>query len=96
MKTENWPFDQPPNCAVVTVKAIISRELPILYVSHDEDDHGWQFLSDNSVSMEDASVVALREILELDPSILKLADLPAGCVATRRRVHSEWERKART
>ena len=96
MKMENWPFDQPRNCAVVTVKAIIYGELPILYVSHEEDDYGWQFLHDNPVSMGDVSVVALREILELDPSILKLADLPAGRVATRRSVRSEWERKTRT
>jgi len=96
VKTENWPFDQPPNCAVVTVKPIISGELPILFVSHEEDDHGWQFLSGDLVSKEDASVVALREIVELDPSILKLADLPVGWVATRRSANAGWERKART
>lgn len=96
MKTEHWPFDQPPNCAVVTVNAIISGELPILFVSHDEDDHGWQFLSGDLVIKEDASVVALREIVELDPSILELADLPAGWVAIRRSANADWERKART
>jgi hypothetical protein len=96
VKTENWPFDQPPNCAVMTVKDIIAGELPILFVSHDEDDHGWQFLSGDSVSKEDASVVALREIVELDPSVLKLADLPAGWIATRRSANAGWERKVST
>ena len=96
MKTEYWPFDQPPNCAVVTVKAIISGELPILFVSHDEDDHSWQFLSGDPLSKQDALVVALGEIVELDPSILRLADLPAGWVAIRRSANSYWERKGCT
>jgi hypothetical protein len=95
VKTEHWPFDQPPNCAVITVKAIMSGELPILFVSHDEDDHGWQFLSGKLVSKEDASVVALREIVELDPSILTLGDLPPGWIAKRRSANAAWERKAR-
>jgi len=94
VKTENWPFDQPPNCAVITVKAILAGELPILFVSHDEDDHGWQFLSGDPDSKIRPSVVALREIVELDSSILELADLPAGCVATRRSANARWERKA--
>jgi hypothetical protein len=95
VKTERWPFDQPPDCAVVTVKAIISCGLPILFVSHDGDDHGWQFLRGDSVTKEDASVVALREIVELDPSILELADLPPGWAATRRSANAGWERTAR-
>jgi hypothetical protein len=94
VKTEDWPFDQPPNCAVITLKAIVAGEMPILFVSHDERDHGWQFLSGDPVSKEDASVVALREIVELDPSILKLADLPAGWVATRRSAYAGWEKNA--
>ena len=38
-----WPFDQPPNCAVFTLRRIAEGIDPILFVSHDLDDHGWQF-----------------------------------------------------
>jgi len=95
VKLESWPFDQPPHCAVVTIKKIISCELPILFVSHDEDDHGWQFLSGELLSREHASVVALNEIVELDPNILKLADMPVGWVARRPSASAGWERKTR-
>ena len=96
MKAEHWPFDQPANCAVLTLKAIISGELPILFVSHDEYDTGWQFLSGEPVNKEGASVVALREVVDLDPTILELADLPAGWVARRSSANAAWERIART
>jgi hypothetical protein len=42
MPPPTWPFDQPPNCAVLTLRSIVFGGAPILYVSHDADDHGWQ------------------------------------------------------
>src|SRR5947209_12602760 len=40
---ENWPFAEPEDLAVFTLKRIVRGESPILMVSHDEDDGGWQF-----------------------------------------------------
>ena len=96
MKAEYWPFDQSANCAVLTLKAIISGELPVLFVSHDICDAGWQFLSGEPVNEEDASVVALREVVDLDPTILELADLPVGWVASRNSANAAWERISHT
>ena len=53
--TTPWPWDQPPNCAVVTLRAIVENGAPILHVTHDLDDHGWQFLDGRDVKMEDAT-----------------------------------------
>jgi hypothetical protein len=39
-----WPFDQPRNCAVFTTRQVLEGAEPILHVTHDSDDHGWQFL----------------------------------------------------
>jgi hypothetical protein len=39
-----WLFDQTPTTATIVSKSIIEDEHPILFVTHDEDDHGWQFL----------------------------------------------------
>ena len=95
MKKEHWPFDQSRDCAVITTKEIISRERPILFVSHDEDDHGWQFLTGGTVRREDAAVVALHEIVQLDPTVLALADLPPGWIARRRSANLGRERRSR-
>ena len=95
MKTREWPFAQPRNCAVFSLREIVFGGTPILYVTHDENDEGWQFLTGEPVSKEDAVVVLLEEIVQLDPSILKLADLPPGWIATRQTADAAWERSKR-
>jgi hypothetical protein len=81
--SDGWPFTDPENLAVFTLKRIIRGEFPILRVCHDEDDGGWQFLNGGEVSTKDASLVSLRSITEIDPSVLELADRPLGWVAER-------------
>jgi hypothetical protein len=41
---DDWPFDQPPNCAVITQRHITHGATPILHVGHDSEDDRWQFL----------------------------------------------------
>jgi hypothetical protein len=88
----DWKFDQPPNCAVFTVRGVLEGDEPILRVTHDEDDGGWQFLGANTPKMADARIVALEEILDLDPTLLELADLPMGWRASRHNVGDDWSR----
>ena len=95
MKKHEWPFSQPRNCAVISLREIVFEGKPILYLTHDKDDEGWQFLTREPVSKEDAVVVTLEEIVQLDPSILKLADLPPGWMATRQTASAAWERSER-
>ncbi|MGC4007164.1 MAG: hypothetical protein QM811_30160 [Pirellulales bacterium] len=64
---------------------------PILYAVHDEDG-GWQFLDGGTVSDEDASVVSLKQIVELDPTVNALSDLPRGWAAERDAVDEPWQR----
>ena len=47
--TKLWFWDQPPNCAVITLRQIIEDGAPVLLVTHDLDDHGWQFLSGQDI-----------------------------------------------
>ena len=54
---DDWPFDDPENLAVFTLKRIVRGESPILRVCHDEDDGGWQFLDGGEVAVEEASLV---------------------------------------
>ncbi len=92
MGESEWPFDQPRNCAVISLVSIFKRAAPILYVTHDEDDHGWQFLGKVGARMAEAMVVALEEIVGLDDSVLAIADLPPGWHAWRESKDAPWQR----
>jgi hypothetical protein len=75
------------------MRQVLDRSEPILLVSHDAEDHGWQFIGSSDASMVDAKLVCLEEIVQLDPTVLEVADLPPGWEATRDAVGSAWLRQ---
>jgi hypothetical protein len=87
-----WPFADPENVAVFTLERVVRGESPILRVTHDEEDGGWQFLDGGEVAIEEASLVSLRQMTRLDPSLLELGDLPIGWVAERIGSGEPWRR----
>jgi hypothetical protein len=87
-----WLFHDPQNVAVITLRQIIFGEKPILYVSHDADDGGWQFLDGGQVREEDAAVVSLANMVQHDASVQDLADLPLGWCAWRTDAGKGWQR----
>ncbi len=87
-----WPFADPRNVAVITLKSITMGGAPILHVTHDAEDGTWQFLDGPTVSEESASVVSLEYVTRIDPSVIELADLPLGWNAYRRTVNEPWRR----
>jgi hypothetical protein len=92
MADADWPFDQPRNGATITLRSIVLEGAPILYVSHDAADHGWQFPDGKPIDMANAALVGLGEIVSHDPSVLQLADMPPGWSATRETKDSPWIR----
>ncbi|OOF84011.1 hypothetical protein BKG92_01395 [Rodentibacter ratti] len=88
---ENWLFEDQPNVAVITTKNILNKSSDILQVWHDKDDGMWQFLDGTDINEEDALIISLKEIVELDNSILQLYSLPLGWVAFRNNRNAEWE-----
>ena len=93
MTVSDWPFEDPPNVAAITTRAIIHDGDWIGLVSHDLEDGGWQFLGLRGASdTEEAMVVALHRVLEMDPSIAQVADLPLGWRAWRQTADGPWER----
>jgi hypothetical protein len=95
-RTESdWPFQGPRNLAVFTIRQVIERERPILRVSHDVDGD-WQFLDWPTPLESDARLLSLAEIVELDDSILDVADLPLGWKAVRRGPDEPWIRSPMT
>lgn len=91
LKNKNWPFDQPENCACITLKSIVEGTETIQYITHDIEDHCWQFLTLGEFSEKDASVVSLKEMVDIDKSILKVADMKPGYCAIRKSQRAKWK-----
>ena len=88
-----WPFDQPENCGTIISRAILDGRNAILYVSHDEDDHAWQFLDNETFEANDAALVCLSHVLRLDSTVVEVADLEPGWIATRSHLGGPWVRE---
>lgn len=86
-------FKDLPNTMVLTTRDVIEDKRGILFVSHDADDGMWQFHSGTDVDMENAMLVALEEIVNFDPAITAVSDLPLGWVAWREDTSSPWKRE---
>ena len=93
MTDATWQFNDPPNVAVIVNRKIIFEGDWIAYVSHDLDDGCWQFHTCQSepVREEDAMLVSLKNIVDRDPSINALSELPLGWHAWRDSHDSEWQ-----
>jgi hypothetical protein len=74
------------------MRQVLDGGEPILLVSHDEDDHGWQFIGSTDANVPDGRVVCLEEMVRLDPTVVEVADLPPGWKAVRECVGEPWVR----
>ena len=92
MTDDDWPWDQTPHTAALTVRAVLEGD-PILYVSHDADDEGWQFLDGRPAEIDVGRAIGMAHILELDPSLRTIADLPPGWIAYRESPSADWVRE---
>lgn len=89
-KTENeFKFNEPENKAIFTCNHVLDG-VPVLYVTHDTDGD-WQFLCglDNHTE-ENAKVISLKQIVELDNSLNDLYEMPKGVGAERKSVGEKW------
>jgi hypothetical protein len=78
------------NTAVFTTRFVVENNSPILYVTHD-DDGDWHFMGDDDITEEDAKLVSVKNILELDSSINDLPSLEEGYRAVRLVKKDSWE-----
>jgi hypothetical protein len=88
-----WPFDQAEDVAAITTRQVLEDRLPVLLVMHYQDDHSWAFLCGTTAESSDARVLSMREVLERDPTLASIADLPPGCSARREAVGASWYRE---
>ena len=89
---KKYNFIEDKKTMVITTKSILKCKKDIVVVSHDEDDGMWEFLDGDDVTEEEASIVSLEEIFEIDNSVNELFDLQLGWIAYRENKSSEWIR----
>ncbi len=76
--------------SVVTQRRIITRTASICIVLHTATDE-WFFLSNTTSDELDPSITTtLDAVLKLDPTILRLAELPKGWRADRNTAADAW------
>lgn len=78
---EPWLFTGGcPDDVVYTTKRVMAGETTVTGVVHDADGD-WQFLDGGSTDEGDAVLVHLRHVVERQPHVVALADLPEGSQA---------------
>jgi hypothetical protein len=87
-----WPFADPRNTAAITTRQVLDGA-PIVRVSHDADDGGWQLLGETTGDPADARFVGLGRIYDRDPTLASIADLPEGWRAWRAGPGAPWQRE---
>jgi hypothetical protein len=87
-------FAEAPELGVLTTSNVLEGA-PILMVSHDDDDGGWQFLCGETNDPAHGRIVHLAAIIALDATVCEIADLPLGWVAFRDFVGGSWTREPR-
>ncbi len=89
---QNWPFDQGPRVATVTTRQVLEEGFPILLAAHYSDEEDWAFTCGTTNESKDLRLVAMEEVLAIDPTIVEIADLPIGWSASRSHVGAKWVR----
>jgi hypothetical protein len=84
-----WRFSDPPDRRVYTTRFVLEEGLPILLVSHDPDGE-WEFLCTTTDDLKDAREVSLAFVVNMDPRVAEVADLPVAWRAFRDSPEAPW------
>ncbi len=83
-------FIENDNIAVFTTRFILNERKPILFIYHYLEDGAWQFSGEDECEESDYRIVSLDEMIQLDKTILEMANLELGYFAYRNGQESEW------
>ena len=82
--------DENKNKSVLTTSYVLCSGSPVTFVLYDEDGD-WQLFGDDEVDDdENAYLVSVEEILELEPSLRKLPDMQQGQAVAREKDGTRW------
>ena len=84
-------FADSDNMAVFTTSFVLNGK-DITTVYHDKEDGAWQFMSSDKYENYEtvAKIVCLSEIVEMDSTLLEIADLQLGYYAYRKSKSDSW------
>ena len=87
----DYKFADPEITACFVCDHVLSRQRPILHVTHDNDGY-WQFLCGQiDHDMATAKIISLKQATEIDNTINNLYEMPMGVGANRKSIHYNWE-----
>lgn len=79
------------NDAVITTRFVLENNSPIVSVFKDTDGE-WQFFgNEEGISEQDARIISLNEILQIDPTIKELFEITYGSHAYRENKDDDWK-----
>jgi hypothetical protein len=87
----NWPFAVPDETRVFASVRVLKQGPSVLMVAHD-DDGDWEFSCGTTGEPEHAQVACLGCLVDADPRLAEVADLPRGWLAMRLDPKAEWTR----
>jgi hypothetical protein len=73
-----------------TSPSIISKKLPILFMTLNEDNT-WEFWGNEYIEEDEIKIVSLHEILTIDPSLKDFHNIEIGLSYYRVSQNSEWQ-----
>jgi Uncharacterized protein conserved in bacteria len=78
------------NKSILTTSDVLTNGSPVTFVLYDEDGD-WQLFGDDEMEEdEDAYLVSVDEILEMEPALRKLPDMQPGQAVSRDKDSTRW------
>jgi len=91
-KFADWKFSVPPHTKVFISTAIQEGTEWVTFVTHDLSDGAWQILGETGIENGGPKLACLHHVVEKDPTLAELADLPLGWYAERNSPEEPWHR----
>jgi hypothetical protein len=88
----DWQFADKPHTKVFTSKSIQEGKEWVTLVTHDLSDGAWQILGETGIDGGGLEMACLHHMVEMDPTLVELSDLPKGWWAEREAPGKPWER----
>ncbi len=82
--------EYPKNKIVFTTKSVVKENAPIFYISLDKDGD-FQMFGNEEQDVNNAILVSLGQIIEMDKTLLNLSNIEIGEAYIRDNKESEWK-----
>jgi hypothetical protein len=89
-----WAFPVSPETRVLTLRTIRDGRSPILFVEHDENGEWHCYDGRETFLGSELALAPLSRLIEQEPNLAELADLPKGHRARRFTPDGPWERES--